>query len=573
METGSTDASGVVSSSRLRAGSLAYWTPFVTVVVVAALVVSGRYVQEETTQVYRQRAEVVANVERMKHYDVVLTDLALLAAATGDPSHERRYGAIAPKLDQLLEATVALVDTPEARRKLAETAASNRALIGIEERSFELARSGRRAEAQALLAGPRYSREKSRYATSSAAAYRSFLAGSDARTDLVNRYGLVALLIALLGAVVSLVVAAFQLRLRRAHRRVTAENERSRALEVGRAAAEREYHASQREFTEIMQITRDEEEAYGLLRHHLERSLGGSQVLVLNRNNSDNRLESTMELAPDSPLLEGLKGAEPESCLAIRLGKTHERNQERESLLSCELCGVTGALSTCVPSLVGGEVIGSVLVQHPSPLDGDDKRRVEESLAQASPVLANLRNLALSQMRALTDGLTGLPNRRSVDDTLKRMCAQAGRAASPLSVVLFDLDHFKQINDLFGHEKGDEVLAAVAAVIESGVRASDFAGRHGGEEFILLLPDTDRDSAVVVADKLRQSIAAIEVGGVSRPITASLGVAASPEDAAEPALLLRAADRALYLAKARGRNRVETLGAEEPAAPAPLSPV
>jgi diguanylate cyclase (GGDEF)-like protein len=167
-------------------------------------------------------------------------------------------------------------------------------------------------------------------------------------------------------------------------------------------------------------------------------------------------------------------------------------------------------------------------------------------------------------MRALTDGLTGLPNRRSIEDTLKRMSALASRTKSPLAAVLFDLDHFKQINDLFGHEKGDEVLAAVAVVIDGGVRASDFAGRHGGEEFILLLPDTDRASACIIADKLRKSIATIVVAGVSRPITASLGVAALPEDAGEPILLLRAADRALYLAKARGRNRVETLAAEEP---------
>jgi GGDEF domain-containing protein len=197
---------------------------------------------------------------------------------------------------------------------------------------------------------------------------------------------------------------------------------------------------------------------------------------------SDDALESTTELPAGSPLLETLKGAKPDSCLAIRLGKMHERNPERKSLLNCELCGATGATSTCVPSLVGGEVIGSVLVQHPTLLESDDKRRVEESLAQASPVLANLRNLALSQTRALTGGLTGLPNRRSIEDTLKRMSAQASRTTSPLGAVLFDLDHFKQINDLFGHEKGDEVLAAVASVIDAGVRASDFAGRHGGEE-------------------------------------------------------------------------------------------
>jgi diguanylate cyclase (GGDEF)-like protein len=270
------------------------------------------------------------------------------------------------------------------------------------------------------------------------------------------------------------------------------------------------------------------------------------------------------ELPDDSPLAGQLQTAQPDSCLAVRLGKTHERNDEQEALLTCDLCGTTSGNSTCVPSLVGGEVIGSVLVQHRSSLEGPDRRRIEESMTQASPVLANLRNLALSQARALTDGLTGLPNRRAVDDTLKRMAAHAERTATSVGIVLFDLDHFKQINDLCGHEKGDEVLAAVGVVIASTLRASDFAGRFGGEEFILLLPDTDRDGAVVVAEKLRQAIAAIDVVGVSRPVTASLGVAAGPEDAAEPTLLLRAADRALYLAKAHGRNRVETLASTEP---------
>ena len=341
--------------------------------------------------------------------------------------------------------------------------------------------------------------------------------------------------------------------------------------EARRSATERDYDETQREFTEILQITRAEDEAYRLLKRHLQRSLEGSEVLVLNRNNSHNRLEPMTELADDSPLAERLEGAEPDSCLAVRLAKTHERSFDQEPLRTCELCRATGGSSTCVPSLVGGEVIGSVLVQHPAPLDASSKRRIEESMAHASPVLANLRNLALSQARALTDGLTGLPNRRSVDDTLKRMAAYAGRTSTPLGAVLFDLDHFKQINDLCGHEKGDEVLAAVGVAITSRLRASDFAGRFGGEEFILLLPDTDRNGAVTVAEDLRQVIAAAEVAGLSRPITASFGVAALPDDAVEPTLLLRAADLALYLAKSRGRNRVETLASQEsePSAPTP----
>ena len=369
------------------------------------------------------------------------------------------------------------------------------------------------------------------------------------------------------GALALLLLGAITLR---SSRRALRESEELEVAEERRRVAEREYHKTQREFTEIMQITRDEDEAYRLLTRHLQRSLE-SEVLVLNRNNSHDRLEPMTEVAEDSPLAERLQGAEPDSCLAVRLGKTHERTVDQEPLLTCELCGVIGGNSTCVPSLVGGEVIGSVLVQHSAPLDASSKRRVEESMTQASPVLANLRNLALSQARALTDGLTGLPNRRAIDDTLKRMAAHALRTSTPLGVVLFDLDHFKQINDLFGHEKGDEVLAAVGVATMSSLRASDFAGRFGGEEFILLLPDTDREGAVTVAENIRLALAGLDVAGVSRPITASFGVAALPDDVDGPTVLLRAADRALYLAKSRGRNRVETLALQD-SDPSALSP-
>ena len=357
-----------------------------------------------------------------------------------------------------------------------------------------------------------------------------------------------------------LLVGAFGFR---SSRRSLVEQDRSRAADQRRVEAERGYHETQREFTEVMQITRDEGEAYGLLKRHLERSLEGGDVLVLNRNNSHDRLEPMTEIDAGSPLHDLLQTATPDSCLAVRLGKMHERGIGHEPLLSCEVCGGTDGNSTCVPSLVGGEVIGSVLVRHPGVLASLGRRRIEESMTQASPVLANLRNLALSQARALTDGLTGLPNRRAVEDTLKRMVAQADRSGNSLGVVLFDLDHFKQVNDLFGHEKGDEVLSAVGVAVASSLRSSDFAGRYGGEEFILLLPDTSGEGAVTVAEKLRLGFASVEVSGVPRSITASFGVAAMPDDGSEPSSLLRTADRALYVAKAGGRNRVETLATED----------
>ena len=344
-----------------------------------------------------------------------------------------------------------------------------------------------------------------------------------------------------------------------ASRRSETDEQEARAQERKRIEAERGYHETQREFTEVMQITRDESEAYVLLKRHLERAIDGSDVLVLKRNNSHDRLEPMTSLSPDSPLQYPLQSAMPESCLAVRVGKIHERGSDAEPLLTCELCGALAGNSSCVPSLVGGEVIGSVLVQHPGTLDEWHERRISESMTQASPVLANLRNLALSEARALTDGLTGLPNRRAIDDTFKRLVAQADRASNALGVILLDLDHFKQINDLFGHEKGDEVLSCVGVVLADELRASDFAGRYGGEEFILLLPDTGLEGALTVAEKMRSALLSIDVPGVPRTITGSFGVAVFPGDGSDPAILTRSADRALYLAKAGGRNRVETI--------------
>ena len=186
---------------------------------------------------------------------------------------------------------------------------------------------------------------------------------------------------------------------------------------------------------------------------------------------------------------------------------------------------------------------------------------MSRAVTQAAPVLAKLRNLAIAEHRASTDGLTGLPNARSVRETLTRMVAQAGRATAPLSAIALDLDHFKALNDRHGHQAGDEALAAVGAALRSALRTSDFAVRWVGEEFVLL-PDTDLAGAAEVAGKLGEQIAAIMLAAVPAGVTASLGVASLPEHAGTGDELFRAADRALYGAKAAGRNRVQVAGAD-----------
>lgn len=317
----------------------------------------------------------------------------------------------------------------------------------------------------------------------------------------------------------------------------------------------------QAEFADSLQLTETEDGAHLLLQRRLTRVVPGGAVAVLNRNNSANRLEPMTDVSHDAGLAQRLESAEPRSCLAIRSARFHEENAKAPGLISCEVCSSCATYSMCSPLTVSGEVIGSVLVSGDERADGRQRRLVRDSVAQAAPVLANLRNLAIAQLRAATDALTGLPNKRSVADNFKRMFAHASRTNTPLAVVMLDLDHFKALNDTYGHPAGDQVLASVGAALRATLRDGDFAGRNGGEEFAVLLPDTDGAGARAVAEKLRKAIADVVVPGVDREITASLGVAAYPEHAVSTERLERLADAALYLAKAAGRNRVELASA------------
>ena len=320
-------------------------------------------------------------------------------------------------------------------------------------------------------------------------------------------------------------------------------------------AGDRAYRAAQDAFSDAMQAAETEPEAHGVIKLHLERWVPDSHVVVLNRRSVTDELEASTPLPDGSAMRAALQDAEPRACLAVRLARAHDSAAEPPPLLECELCGHAASESTCVPLSVSGEVIGSVLVEHARLLHGDEHRRIEDTVSQAGPTLANLRNLALAEARAATDSLTGLPNRRAVQEALKRMIAQAGRTLAPMAVLVLDLDHFKQINDTYGHDRGDAVLAAVGDVLAGALRTSDFVGRNGGEEFVALLPDTGADGALEAAEKLRAAIARVTLPGIDRAVTASVGAAVYPHAAADPESLLRLADRALYAAKAAGRNR------------------
>ena len=162
------------------------------------------------------------------------------------------------------------------------------------------------------------------------------------------------------------------------------------------------------------------------------------------------------------------------------------------------------------------------------------------------------------QELALRDGLTGLLNRRYWESCLEREFARHQRYDNPVSLVIFDIDHFKRVNDTYGHQTGDEVIRSVAEITSRLARETDFAGRYGGEEFVILLPGTHLEGAAQFAERLRQAVEqqVLDYQGSPLSYTISLGVATISDDMANYQILLERADKALYASKEQGRNRV-----------------
>ena len=179
------------------------------------------------------------------------------------------------------------------------------------------------------------------------------------------------------------------------------------------------------------------------------------------------------------------------------------------------------------------------------------------------------RNTALEELRriAVTDGLTGLYNRRNFDEIFAKEWRRSRRDQSPLSLVMIDVDHFKQFNDNYGHQAGDDCLVQVAAALQGTMcRAGDIVARYGGEEFIGIFPDTEIAGAMTIAERIRLAVTELNIphhhSQVASHVTVSVGVASTvPSDDTGREALLKAADTALYKAKETGRNRVVSLGA------------
>ena len=255
---------------------------------------------------------------------------------------------------------------------------------------------------------------------------------------------------------------------------------------------------------------------------------------------------------------------------------SHEAGQDREKLELSYMDIVEQAVPTdpakpaapsnvyghmCLPMTVGGEVVGLLAVPESESTTADSRRRV---LAAAATLLGtSLRNSQLFREvkdNSLRDGLTGCYNRTHTLEVIGTELRRARRTHQPVSLIMLDIDHFKQINDRFGHLCGDAVLATVGARMREALRGSDHKCRYGGEEFLVLLPETPIEGARRVAETLRRALADRIVTWKNErlQITASFGVSVALPSETDIQALIGRADQALYQAKHEGRNRVQS---------------
>jgi diguanylate cyclase (GGDEF)-like protein len=254
---------------------------------------------------------------------------------------------------------------------------------------------------------------------------------------------------------------------------------------------------------------------------------------------------------------------EPDKCWALRLARPH-RNDGLCTGIPCVLV-VAASNSLCVPMIAQGDTLGILyLLNNEIAEDKAEGRDANEALAVMTAehialALANLRLQETLRYQSIRDPLTGLFNRRFMQETLMREIRRAERNQLPVGVIMADLDHFKQFNDAFGHEAGDMLLRRLGEFLKTTIRGGDIACRFGGEEFVIILPEATLDNTYRRAEEIRGRVKELMVayhGQSLGTITSSFGVAVFPTHATSIEALLRAADRALYRAKAEGRDRV-----------------
>ncbi len=266
----------------------------------------------------------------------------------------------------------------------------------------------------------------------------------------------------------------------------------------------------------------------------------------------------------------------PESCWALRKGERHLVHPRGVNLICEHSADSSAACHLCLPMIAQGDSLGVLTIDDSSLCECvaeagtvQRKLRLAETLSeQIALAFANLNLRDTLKYQSLRDSLTGLFNRRHMEDSLERELLRAARSQTPVTVLMIDIDHFKRLNDAYGHEAGDVLLRELGAMLRSVVRGGDISCRYGGEEFLMIMAETNLEAGYQRAENIRQQVTELQVrchGEILRKITVSIGVAGFPVHGDSAGTIVKAADEALYRAKREGRDRVVV--AENKAAP------
>ncbi len=322
-----------------------------------------------------------------------------------------------------------------------------------------------------------------------------------------------------------------------------------------------------------LQSCQDIEELDPVIRHYLPQLFPGSHGHLYIARDARNALAVAAGWG-DAPASGGTERLHPQECWALRQGTTYEVGGSNGSLPCAHTATVPAGGVLCVPLMARGESLGMISFAFDTPpVDaGARADRLHQAETAALAVGAMVSNLLLREAlraQSVRDPLTGIHNRRFLEETMEREHIRSHRAGTPYSIVMVDLDHFKPINDDYGHPAGDATLQEFARLLAQNVRGADIACRYGGEEFTLVLPGATAEQAAARVERIRALLPEMEVefGGRALPrLTASFGVSAYPDHGDDWRDVLARADHALYAAKRGGRDRVVIAAPPEPAA-------
>jgi diguanylate cyclase (GGDEF)-like protein/PAS domain S-box-containing protein len=354
-------------------------------------------------------------------------------------------------------------------------------------------------------------------------------------------------------------------------RRKHAEQElREAHTRLSRALGEAEHMATESarltELVDILQSCQTLEEAYKVVESGLRTTLAARAGALCITSPSRNLVEVVVSWG-DAPGSE--KTFRPDDCWGLRRGRIHQVRDPVSPLRCRHVCAFPDAGYLCVPLAAQGETLGVLYVEcaprldHPREGEIDSMARLRRQAGPAgeriSLALANLRLRAVLRGQSIRDPLTGLFNRRYMEESLEREISRATRNKESVAFLMFDIDHFKRFNDTFGHQAGDALMRACGTFLGQHTRGQDVACRYGGEEFALILSGASVDDAVGRAELLRRDLTQLVVehgGQVLGRVTFSIGIAVFPDHGATAEELVRVADAALYRAKVDGRDRV-----------------